>query len=227
MAEPASRVLRAGGLWFNGKDSYVQIPDSASLNPRNAITITFWLCLRGHTRAAQNFVRKEGQYILGWISGNYVVFCSYLFDTAWRQFPFSKTPSQLEGAWHFYAVTWPAPEDGRVRNYLDGVLDSVYSFTAPINVTTNPLQLGREPPGYFGWGILDEPRIYSRALSADEIYEIYSKGTLIKDGLVLYLPFYEGEGNIAHDVSGYGNHGTIYGASWVVKKALRVLPKAR
>ncbi|RLJ02966.1 MAG: hypothetical protein DRP11_02130 [Candidatus Aenigmatarchaeota archaeon] len=33
--------------------------------------------------------------------------------------------------------------------------------------------------------------------------------------LVLYLPLEEGSGNIAHDVSGSGNHGTVYGASWV------------
>jgi len=33
--------------------------------------------------------------------------------------------------------------------------------------------------------------------------------------LVLDLPFSEGVGNIARDRSLYGNHGTIYGASWV------------
>jgi len=42
--------------------------------------------------------------------------------------------------------------------------------------------------------------------------------------LVLDLPFSEGAGNIAHDRSLYGNHGTIYGATWVdgkIGKALR------
>ena len=34
------------------------------------------------------------------------------------------------------------------------------------------------------------------------------------DGQVLYLPFVEGEGNVTRDFSGYGNHGTIYGATW-------------
>jgi len=32
--------------------------------------------------------------------------------------------------------------------------------------------------------------------------------------LIGYWKFNEGEGNIAHDSSGYGNHGTIYGANW-------------
>ena len=34
-------------------------------------------------------------------------------------------------------------------------------------------------------------------------------------GLVMYLPFFEGSGSIAHDVTQYGNNGTINGASWV------------
>jgi len=41
--------------------------------------------------------------------------------------------------------------------------------------------------------------------------------------LVLDLPFSEGVGNIVHDRSLYGNHGTIYGASWVDGKVGRGL----
>jgi hypothetical protein len=60
-------------------------------------------------------------------------------------------------------------------------------------------------------------------LSQDEISRIYNTGEVIKDGLVLLLDFTEGEGTTAYDKSGLGNHGTIYGAEWVVKKAKRVL----
>ncbi|MEM5820154.1 MAG: DUF2341 domain-containing protein [Candidatus Aenigmatarchaeota archaeon] len=35
------------------------------------------------------------------------------------------------------------------------------------------------------------------------------------DGLVLYLPFDEGSGNIVYDYSGNNNNGTIYGATFV------------
>ncbi len=37
----------------------------------------------------------------------------------------------------------------------------------------------------------------------------------ISEGLVLYLPFDEGTGTIAKDLSGMGNNGTIHGAKWV------------
>ena len=34
-------------------------------------------------------------------------------------------------------------------------------------------------------------------------------------GLVVGLAFNEGAGGVAHDISGYGNHGTLSGATWV------------
>ncbi|MBU0640928.1 MAG: carboxypeptidase regulatory-like domain-containing protein [Planctomycetes bacterium] len=37
----------------------------------------------------------------------------------------------------------------------------------------------------------------------------------LSEGLVAYWSFDEGSGSIAHDSSGYGNHGTVFGASWV------------
>jgi len=39
--------------------------------------------------------------------------------------------------------------------------------------------------------------------------------------LVLHLPFREGKGTKVYDQSGYDNHGTIYGASWIREKGLR------
>ncbi|MEM2410241.1 MAG: hypothetical protein QXF87_06965, partial [Thermofilaceae archaeon] len=71
--------------------------------------------------------------------------------------------------------------------------------------------------------IIDDVRIYNRALSDDEIKAIYERDALIRDGLVLLLDFSEYEGDIAYDKSGCGNHATIYGARWATRKASRVL----
>lgn len=44
----------------------------------------------------------------------------------------------------------------------------------------------------------------------------------VDDGLVLYLPFQEGTGNITNDISSWGNHGTIVnGTTWVVPQGKR------
>jgi len=131
--------------------------------------------------------------------------------------------------WYHLAGVYDA-DAMKIKLYRNGVLVAEAASPERLKFSTYPtnLRLARHSvAARFYPIIIDEVRIYNRALSSYEISEIYTKGTFIKDGLVLYLPFHEGEGNIAHDVSGYGNHGTIYGAQWVVKKALRVLPKAR
>ncbi|MEM1522958.1 MAG: hypothetical protein QXU69_08025, partial [Thermofilaceae archaeon] len=80
-----------------------------------------------------------------------------------------------------------------------------------------------------GWGTSHTPmtiadfRVYNRALTADEIRAIYERDALIRDGLVLLLDFTEGDGSVAYDKSGCGNHATIYGARWATRKPSRVL----
>jgi hypothetical protein len=45
----------------------------------------------------------------------------------------------------------------------------------------------------------------------------------LEPGLVLYLPFWEGSGTFAEDVTPNRNHGTIYGATWVDGKLGKAL----
>ena len=64
------------------------------------------------------------------------------------------------------------------------------------------------------FGDLDDVRIYNRALSEAEVaalYELEKPKTTLETGLVAYYPF---NGN-ANDESGYGNNGTVTGATLV------------
>ena len=63
-------------------------------------------------------------------------------------------------------------------------------------------------------GLIDEVRVYSRALSAAEVGQAYW-GKHPTNGLVLYLPMDEGLGATTYDKSGEGNDGAITGASWI------------
>src|SRR3990167_3857563 len=58
---------------------------------------------------------------------------------------------------------------------------------------------------------LDECRIYNRALSGQEVHELY-------DGLHAWYKFDEGSGTVAVDASVGGNNGTINGATWTAGK---------
>jgi hypothetical protein len=67
----------------------------------------------------------------------------------------------------------------------------------------------------YSWnGLIDDVRIYNRALSAEEVSKLY-RGEWVSDtGLVGHWEMDEGYGGQVRDKSGNGNHGTIYGATW-------------
>lgn len=74
---------------------------------------------------------------------------------------------------------------------------------------------GREH--YHFKGMIDEVRIYNKALNPEEL----KKPT--REGLVAHWSFDDGEGEIAKDSSGNGNHGKVHGAKWVEGKTGRAL----
>ncbi|HIA23485.1 MAG TPA: T9SS type A sorting domain-containing protein [Candidatus Marinimicrobia bacterium] len=69
---------------------------------------------------------------------------------------------------------------------------------------------GIEPPIWFFSGIIDEPAVWNRALTQDEITTVFTSGVeLESDGLVGFWPFDEGNGQIVFDHSNLGNHGFL------------------
>jgi len=83
-------------------------------------------------------------------------------------------PGDLNGAgWHKLAITW---QSGMGRIYLDGVVLGEFSKTLntdgsmPFVIGSNSLTRNDE----FFEGLLDEVRVYNRALSASEVDQLYS-----------------------------------------------------
>jgi len=222
----ASRVLRTGGLYFNARN-YVRIEDNPSLRHLNGITVLAWIYpinISYYTDPITCYVVVAGNSYLfridGFGEGSKLSWFVYIDNAIEPRL--SSTYVLSLNTWYHVAGVYNS-SNGFMGLYINGALNNSRTRTGtPTLGYFSVVNVGARPEGTcFFYGLIDEVRIYNRALTADEIYEIYSKGTFIKDGLVLYLPFYEGEGNIVHDVSGYGNHGTIYGgAMWVVKKAL-------
>ena len=237
----AGRVLRTGGLWFDGINDYVAVPHNDALNRGlgEEVTLCFWMNIPTFLSGYRCILTKGRTLIAA--SANYAV-RYYFYYGPYLEFLYHN-PSQNWNVWrtvatqmvagkpYHIAVTFRFGTKESIRFYINSTLISGSwiqgSGSDPPYISTQPLWIGRSYPGEYYNGYIDEVRIYNRALSIDEIKAIYERDEFIKDGLVLCLDFSEYEGNIAYDKSGYGNHGTIYGgAMWVVKKALRVLPKA-
>lgn len=78
----------------------------------------------------------------------------------------------MEDCWNYIACTF----DGQVQKlYLNGKLVSQQSLSGVVICDTDPLRIGTwwsGDPKFFD-GYLDEVRVYNRALSDGEIFEIY------------------------------------------------------
>jgi hypothetical protein len=76
-----------------------------------------------------------------------------------------------DGNWHHIVYTHSA---GTQKLYVDGVLEDTANETFSTNI--GEIMLGSRPFGAYYEGILDEVRIYNRALSAAEVKRLYQSG---------------------------------------------------
>jgi hypothetical protein len=111
--------------------------------------------------------------------------------------------------WHLLTATWDVTKGGTL--FLDG--RSITSSTSTTNAFTS-MSLGLSTESLARWvGKLDEVRLYSRVLSADEMAELYrlTSPTGTDTGLQGYWSFNgpDVSGTTAYDRSGSGNNGTL------------------
>ncbi|MEC7477041.1 MAG: FISUMP domain-containing protein, partial [Bacteroidota bacterium] len=127
--------------------------------------------------------------------------------------PFVTTPA-IEEAWvHLVGVF----ESGQsVKLYLNGThVDSQPTSIEALEFCDYPFLIGSlQHGGNWSWdGKLDDVFAYSRALSDVEVLSVY-ESSFPSDGLSGLWQFEEGEGSVAYDASGNGNHGAVTGATW-------------
>ncbi len=98
--------------------------------------------------------------------------------------------------------------------YINGVAQSTTSTCTGGFENNNGFTLGRSDTSQNFVGSLDEPRIYSRALTAAQVAALYQSGSVVRkqasnQGLVGYWSFNEGTSTTVGDSSGKGNMGTL------------------
>lgn len=162
-------------LQFDGINNYVSVAQNASL-PTGHAAFSFEAWIRTNSNSTNQTI-----YCMGAGSANNANCLRLEGTNLIRHYFYSddlilSTPN-LAGDWHYVAVTY----DGSSRKlYLDGnLLGSDTPGTAP-NVTASEFDIGRN--NYAGIeffnGIIDTPRLYSRALTASEILSNYNAGNV-------------------------------------------------
>ena len=179
------------GLEFNGLSDYADfpVPRPASLSFKDRMTVMLWVKRRSLDDS--QLIIGDGAYFDGWRIGTIKGFADRIFVE------FGATPPTKEGGkiyldsggtgesltgfkWIHVALTFDKDSpDRNINIYVNGKLAAGQNKKDDINLTAgkNPLSLAKKAGGiYWFKGVLDELKLYNRALSADEIKAEYRRG---------------------------------------------------
>jgi hypothetical protein len=175
-----------GVLNFDGINDYVNIPNNSSQQiSTNQITLAAWIKLSANVGNTQGRIICKQTVGNGNISWGFELFGSGYGGSTGNQLVFhdssgtvsynciSSTHLELN-RWYYVAVTDNA---GQIRIYLDGQLDhsSNTGYGIPGNISA-PIKIGCVESEKFFNGVIDNVRIYNRALSATEVSQLYQGG---------------------------------------------------
>lgn len=188
---PAWVIGKQGyGLQFNGINNYLQ-SNSNSFNLVNNFTISFWL-KRANNKTALG--GAEGLIVHWYLSAasftHYYVSLDTIGTSAGVSFSVSNgtdldklqtNNSQIisDTNWHHVAIAWDSANTfNSMRIYQDGVLiqNKSNKFTNIWSQSGRLLGIGAEAqsPRFFYNGSLDDLMIFGKALSSQEIFDIYN-----------------------------------------------------
>ena len=156
-----------GALEFNGND-YVNCGNGPAIQLRNQMTIAFWFKVQAFSSNWEAFLAKgDGAYRassagsgkathMGITAGNF----------------FDGTIIVTDNQWHHWCGTY----DGTTAKiFVDGKLDAQRTYGGQIGDSRSyNLYIGEnsQAPGRFLHGLMDEVRLYNRALTDVEIMDV-------------------------------------------------------
>ena len=174
-------AMASHGFSFDGSDDYVEVPNAPDLNPTNAITLEAWVYQTGNQSQNLPIFSKDNpsstrQYLLTVASSG--KFRAHVWRNPGGIAYFDGITTVQLNTWYHVAMTY----DGtNLLLYVNGIADAGTAATGSIVTSTEPLRIGGSYSG--GWGnykfagLIDEPTVYNRALTATEVSALYAAGS--------------------------------------------------
>ena len=191
---------RADGLRFDGSDDYVSVPDSPSLNfTTEDLTYSLWYKIRSFG-AYDGFIAKGGdqpQFVCGGSSNTFSFWKAN--NSAW----FDGAGTITLNTWEHVAVV---KTGSVVRLYQQGLEVASGTQAQSFVANSTAMQIGSDTQagGRLLDGVLNDIRIYNRALSATEVASLY------RDPLGMFGRVRVPIGRFAETQAGSGGGGWIF-----------------
>ncbi len=165
----------ADGAIHVDKYDVISVPDHADLDITEAVTLAAWVSPEASDQAHASLIDKNHNeaYSLGMWGGiadpDTTLFFCYIAGE------FENSPYLLPmgtGVWSHIAVTFDDATD-RMRLYFNGSQVDSGNIGASIGVTDQALRIGGSQPAGFYKGRIDEVAVFDRALTHEEVEELY------------------------------------------------------
>jgi len=174
---------RGGALSFDGSTSRVDVPDATSLEPTSAVSVAAWVNATG-TQGPFKYILAKGATqciaasygLYTGANGGLIFYVSNNSGLTYSLSPDAGT-GVWDGTWHFVVGTY---DGATVKLYVDGVqVASGTPFTGAVGygmTNGNDLFIGHYDgcPDHDFAGLIDEPQVWSRALSPSDITALMS-----------------------------------------------------
>ena len=167
-------------LDLNGTSQYATVPDNASLDITNQITIAAWI--KPSVNGTQYLVKKGNRSVtpasgyelsLATSSGSTGAFFFRINDSSTCRVDSTILYSNYFGTWVHVAATY---DHANLHIYVNGVQVDDAATSCTVNIVTDTskvLAIGAQSDGGSKFtGSMDDVRVYNRALSAAEILQL-------------------------------------------------------
>lgn len=194
-------------LNFDGSNDYINIPSAVSLNPQK-ITMEAWVYPTGYSSSG-NIIKKRytEQYILRFYGTTGQIQGYVYVNGGWRYCTTNTAVKAGLNQWSHIVSTY---DGNKIKVYVNGVQGCSFSYTGNINSGNSDLWLGAySATAELFKGMIDEVRIYGRALSLTEIQDHYNNIYNNETELRGVWHFNEASGDTVFDSSGNGNNGRL------------------
>lgn len=215
-------------LSFDGSDDYVDAGSGSSIDDLGPLTLSAWIYPRSLGESNSGIIAGKDRSSAGFWILQFNSSSQFSFTKDYATTDLERAGGEVRlGKWQHAVVTWDGSSTAsNVSIYVDGKEISYVTTTNGVDAENSDASInffiGNNSGGTQTFdGLIDEVRIYNRALSAQEIKTLYQTGAAKivapeNRGLVGYWNLNEGNGTKALDLSGSRNHGTLTsGPVWV------------